>query len=60
MRSNEEVILSVSDAAPKAVQIGDCCGEAPIFFYPALGNLNINLQLPISLVSHLSYLSSTH
>ncbi len=39
--------------------IGDCCGEAPIFIYPALGNLNINPQLPIGLVSHLPYLPST-
>ncbi len=39
--------------------IGDYCGETPIFLYPALGNLNINLQVPIGLVSHLPWLSST-
>ncbi len=27
--------------------IGDYCGETPIFLYPALGNLNINFQVPI-------------
>jgi len=30
-----------------------------IFLYPALGNLNINLQVPIGLVSHLPWLPST-
>ena len=39
--------------------IGDYCGETPIFLYPALGNLNINLQVPIGLVSHLPWLPST-
>jgi len=39
--------------------IGDYCGETPIFVYPALGNLNINLQVPIGLVSHLPSLPST-
>ncbi len=38
--------------------IGDCCGETPIFLYPALDNLNINLQVPIGLVSHLPWLPS--
>ncbi len=41
------------------VAIGDYCGETPIFLYPALGNLNINLQVPIGLVSHLQWLPST-
>ncbi len=39
--------------------IGDSCGEAPIFLYPGLGNLHIDLQLPIGLVSHLPWLPST-
>ncbi len=39
--------------------IEDDCGETPIFLYPALGNLNIHLQVPIGLVSHLPWLPST-
>jgi len=39
--------------------IRNYCGETPIFLYPALGNLNINLQVLIDLVSHLPWLPST-
>jgi len=44
-RGGGEGVLLIFEA------IGDSCGEAPIFLYPALGNLHIDLQLPIGLVT---------
>lgn len=40
IHSEGEGVLLILEA------IGDSCGEASIFLYPALGSLHIDLQLP--------------